>query len=150
MSQERTQRLLQKTKELKEQAKGEKSPSKQSKVVSISETAEKLSVHQKIQQVLQDYSPSIWNKFEVIFSLLFENRTTIPLAGSEYKQWQINLSKLILQGQRNFEFTNTISPMELTELVIVGYMGAVEKCKQENDKAFFNTWLQSNQRLLLA
>ena len=87
-------------------------------------------------------------RIETFFTSLFTNREIIPLHTGEFKEWQIKLSTVVLEGQRYNNFTTTIAPMALSELLLVGYFGMYKRCEATNRENFFEIWLKSTRRIL--
>lgn len=121
-----------------------------SKVVSINHTAKEKSLIQELQSILSESSGSAQKRLDDFFTTLFENRQFIEVGTDRFKQWQVKLSNLILEGQQSFEFINTISPMELSESLLVSYYGMYKRCEFTNREQSFDIWKKTSHRVLLS
>lgn len=121
-----------------------------SKIISISESAKGVSNSHELDQLLSDSDKSPLYRVEHFFEQIFEHQELPFFDHSTFKKWQMKLSAVIIEGQNNFEFVNTISPMELSEVLLVGYKSMLDRCQSTIGNNFFEIWMKTNRRILLA
>lgn len=120
-----------------------------SKVVSINDTAKEKSCIQKLCELLTNTNLSPLSRIEGFFEMLFQEKQLPFTDEVSFKEWQLKLSTVIIEGQQNLEFVNTISPMDLSELLLTGYKGMLDRCQSCISNNFFEIWIKANRRILL-
>lgn len=123
---------------------------KNTKVIAISEASRNQSLIVQIDEVLANRRLTPLQRFDNFFQTLFQARNFISLKAGDFKQWQIKFSKLIAEGQRYFDFVNTVSAMDLSEIILASYHGMMLRFQESKSESFFEVWLTSNKRILQA
>lgn len=123
---------------------------KNTKVIAISEASQEQSVSLQLDEILANRRQTPLQRIEEFFQLLFSSRNVISLQTGDFKQLQIKFSKLILEGQQYFDFVNTVSAMDLSEVILASYHGMMLRFQECKSEAFFEVWLSSNKRILQA
>lgn len=123
---------------------------KNTKVIAISEASQEQSLLLELDGVLENKRLTPLQRLDEFFQLLFSARKIISLQASDFKQWQIKFSKLISEGQKYFDFVNTVSAMDLSEVILSNYHGMMLRFEENKSEAFFDVWLSSHKRILQA
>lgn len=123
---------------------------KNTKVIAISEASQEQNLYLELDEVLENKRLTPLQRLDEFFQLLFSARKIISLKASDFKQWQIKFSKLISEGQKYFDFVNTVSAMDLSEVLLSNYHGMILRFQENKSEAFFEVWLSSNKRILQA
>ena len=121
-----------------------------SKIVVINQSVKSEKSEQKLEILLSNETESPLYRIEKFFELLFQQKIIPFSCVAEFKQWQMKLANIILEGQRSFLFVNTFSPMELSEVLLAGFKGMIVQCEQRINNNFFEIWMKTNRRILLA
>lgn len=120
------------------------------KVIAISEASRNQSLIGQIDEVIANKRLTPLQRIDAFFQTLFQARNFLSINTSDFKQWQIRFSKLVAEGQQCFDFVNTVSAMDLSEIILASYHGMMLRFQESKSESFFEVWLTSNKRILQA